>query len=39
VRLEPVSHGEFDLILKDGRQTRVSRTYRAALERRLGQPL
>jgi two-component system, LytTR family, response regulator len=39
VRLEPVSHGEFDVILKDGRQTRVSRTYRAALEQRLGQPL
>lgn len=39
VRLEPVSHGEFDVILKDGRQTRVSRTYRAALERRLGQRL
>jgi two-component system, LytTR family, response regulator len=39
VRLEPVSHGEFDVILKDGRQTRVSRTYRAALERRLGQAL
>ena len=39
VRLEPISHGEFDVILKDGRQTRVSRTYRAALERRLGQAL
>jgi two-component system LytT family response regulator len=39
VRLEPVSHGEFDAVLKDGRQTRVSRTYRAALERRLGQRL
>ena len=39
VRLEPISHGEFDVILKDGRHTRVSRTYRAALERRLGQAL
>jgi two-component system LytT family response regulator len=39
VRLEPASHGEFDVLLKDGRQTRVSRTYRAALERRLGQSL
>jgi two-component system LytT family response regulator len=39
VRLEPASHGEFDIILKDGNQTRVSRTYRGALERRLGQRL
>jgi two-component system, LytTR family, response regulator len=39
VRLEPASHGEFDVILKDGSQTRVSRTYRAALEQRLGQAL
>jgi two-component system, LytTR family, response regulator len=39
VRLEPVSHGEFDLILKNGSHTRVSRTYRAALEKRLGQAL
>jgi len=39
VRLEPVSHGEFDIFLKDGKQTRVSRTYRGALERRLGQRL
>jgi two-component system LytT family response regulator len=39
VRLEPVSHGEFDVILKHGGQTRVSRTYRFALEQRLGQPL
>jgi two-component system LytT family response regulator len=39
VRLEPASHGEFDIILKDGSQTRVSRTYRAALEQRLGQAL
>jgi len=39
VRLEPASHGEFDVILKNGGQTRVSRTYRAALERRLGQAL
>jgi two-component system, LytTR family, response regulator len=39
VRLEPASHGEFDVILKDGSQTKVSRTYRAVLERRLGQSL
>jgi two-component system LytT family response regulator len=37
--LEPTSHGEFDAILKDGTRTRVSRTYRAALEQRLGQQL
>ena len=39
VRLEPVSHGEFDVILKHQGQTRVSRTYRFALEQRLGQSL
>lgn len=39
VRLEPASHGEFDLILRDGSQTRLSRTYRATLEQRLGQEL
>lgn len=37
VRLEPVSHGEFDVFLKDGSQARLSRTYRAGLEQRLGQ--
>ena len=37
--LERVTHGEFDAILKDGSRTRVSRTYRAQLERRLGQSL
>ncbi len=39
VRLKPASHGEFDVLLKDGGQTRVSRTYRGALERSLGQSL
>jgi two-component system LytT family response regulator len=39
VRLESASHGEFDVILKHGGQTRVSRTYRSALEQRLGQSL
>jgi two-component system, LytTR family, response regulator len=39
MRLEPASHGEFNLILKNGGHTRVSRTYRAALEKRLGQAL
>jgi len=39
VQLEPISHGEFDVVLKDGARRRVSRTYRAQLEKRLGQPL
>lgn len=37
--LEPLSHGEFDVVLKDGARRRVSRTYRALLEQRLGQSL
>ena len=39
VQLEPMSHGEFEAVLKNGSRTRVSRTYRAQLEKRLGQPL
>ncbi|MFZ0394321.1 MAG: LytTR family DNA-binding domain-containing protein [Terracidiphilus sp.] len=39
LQLEPLSHGEFDVVLKNGSRTRVSRTYRAMLEQRLGQPL
>jgi two-component system LytT family response regulator len=39
VQLEPVSHGEFDVVLKNGARTRVSRSYRAQLENRLGQTL
>lgn len=39
LRMEQISHGEFDVVLKHGGQTRVSRTYRALLERRLGQSL
>jgi two-component system LytT family response regulator len=39
VRLDAVSHGEFDVTLRDGSVARISRTYRALLERRLGQPL
>jgi two-component system LytT family response regulator len=39
VRLEPISHGEFDVLLKNGARTRVSRSYRTLLENRLGQPL
>jgi len=39
VRLEPISHGEFEVILKDGSRSRISRTYRSQLEKRLGQSL
>ncbi len=39
MRLEPLSHGEFDIILRNGGTIRVSRTYRANLEAALGQPL
>jgi two-component system LytT family response regulator len=39
VQLEPVSHGEFEVVLRDGARTRVSRIYRAQLEKRLGQSL
>jgi two-component system LytT family response regulator len=39
VQLEPMSHGEFEAVIKNGSRTRVSRTYRAQLEKRLGQPL
>jgi two-component system LytT family response regulator len=39
VHMEPLSHGEFELLLKDGSHPRVSRTYRLAIERRLGQRL
>jgi two-component system LytT family response regulator len=39
VRLDAVSHGEFDVTLRDGSVARISRTYRALLEQRLGQPL
>ena len=39
LRLEPISHGEFEVILKDGSRSRISRTYRGQLEKRLGQSL
>jgi two-component system, LytTR family, response regulator len=39
MQLEPLSHGEFEILLKDGSHSRVSRTYRASLEKRLGQKL
>jgi two-component system LytT family response regulator len=39
VELQPISHGEFEIVLKDGQRSRVSRTYRVQLEKRLGQSL
>jgi two-component system LytT family response regulator len=39
IQLEPMSHGEFEAVIKNGSRTRVSRTYRTLLEKRLGQPL
>jgi two-component system, LytTR family, response regulator len=39
LHLEPVSHGEFEVILKDSSRSRISRTYRRQLEQRLGQSL
>jgi two-component system, LytTR family, response regulator len=39
IQLEPMSHGEFEAIIKNGSRARVSRTYRTLLEKRLGQPL
>lgn len=39
LELQPISHGEFELVLKDGHRIRVSRTYRLELEKRLGQSL
>jgi two-component system, LytTR family, response regulator len=38
-RLEPHTHGEYIAVLADGTRLRVSRTYRAVLEARLGQSL
>ncbi len=37
--LEPISHGEFDVVMKGGARVKLSRTYRAQLELRLGQSL
>lgn len=39
VELQPVSHGEFQVLLRDGHCSRISRTYRVLLEKRLGQSL
>jgi len=37
--LQPISHGEFEVVMKNGSRSRISRTYRAQLEQRLGQSL
>jgi two-component system LytT family response regulator len=39
LELQATSHGEFDVVLKDGHSSHVSRTYRGQLEMRLGQSL
>jgi len=39
LELQPISHGEFEIVLKDGHRSRVSRTYRTQLEKRLGHSL
>ena len=39
LELQPISHGEFEVVLKDGHRSRISRTYRTELEKRLGQSL
>jgi two-component system, LytTR family, response regulator len=39
LELQPISHGEFEIVMKDGHRSRVSRTYRVQLEKRLGQSL
>jgi two-component system, LytTR family, response regulator len=38
-QLEPMSHGEFEVLLKDGTRLALSRHYRADVEKRLGQSL
>jgi len=39
LELRALSHGEFELLLKHGHRSRVSRTYRIELEKRLGRSL
>jgi two-component system LytT family response regulator len=38
-QLEPISHGEFEVLLRDGARLILSRNYRAEVEKRLGQSL
>src|SRR6202034_1227900 len=39
LQLEPMSHGEFEAVIRNGSRARGSRTYRAWLEKRWAQPL
>jgi two-component system LytT family response regulator len=38
-RREPMSHGEFHVVMRSGARVKLSRTYRAQVELRLGQSL
>ena len=38
-QLEPLTHGEFEVVMKDGARLTLSRYYRADVEKRLGQSL
>jgi two-component system LytT family response regulator len=37
--LEPISHGEFEVVLRNGTRLILSRSFRAEVEKRLGQTL
>jgi two-component system LytT family response regulator len=37
--LEPISHGEFEVVLESGKRVRLSRSYRGPVEQRLRQSL
>lgn len=39
VQLEPLSHGEFEVVMRDGARLTLSRNFRADVEKRLGQSL
>ncbi len=39
VQLESLSHGDLEVLLKDGSHPRISRNYRSSMEKRLGQRL
>jgi len=39
VQMEPISHGEFEVLLRDGARLVLSRNFRADVEKRLGQSL
>jgi two-component system LytT family response regulator len=39
VCLEPISHGDFEVVLKNGARLQLSRVFRPELEKKLGQEL